>query len=805
MKSGMSMSFRQSILYLLGVSLLVTVIIGGIGSYYTLRNSANISAQYDNTIKPIVYIQKVKTNYWKVYALLLQIALDKDPALMRANYGRVQELRSRNEGLLEQYARDGIRPGDQKLFDDFTDKRRRYLEVLDQALELDLTTTNDRAINAFNRFNNEKLLPVFNTCLDALDELNLHILDAAAVNIARAAASSHRVFVLMVGIIIAAMAVLLLLGRYFSNSIMRLVHRLTDMATAIAAGDFSRRLEGQLMERKDEFGSMARSLELMRENLEGSITELNRTAESLAASNRRLQQASEYKSTFLARMSHEIRTPLNAIVGMVYIARKASDPAVVRGSLDKINTSSVHLLGVINDVLDISKIEAGKFELVDEEFGLEKLLMNVCTVVSVKTDEKEQDLGVSFENALPSRFVGDSLRLAQVLTNLLNNASKFTPAKGRIKLSVSCLERDSLTSVLRFTVTDTGIGLTPEQIGRLFTPFEQAESGTARQFGGTGLGLAICDKIARLMEGGIQVRSEFGKGSSFSLTVKLKNSRSAGRSALDESVDRRACRMLVIDEAPETRDFFSRLFGELGIEAETAGSPAEAMRLLRESTPGKAFSIVFIDWNTAEEEGEAFVRRVKEEFGGRIVVILLSMFKFGEVEERARRAGVNRFLAKPVFPSSVVNLINELLGLPRPESADPEREDAKFGGKRVLLAEDVDINREIVFAYLENTDLVIDVAENGIEAVERYLAAEGNYDLVLMDVHMPLMDGYTATGRIREEERAHGWKRAPIAAMTANVFKADIERCLESGMDDHLAKPMSAESLMKIVRKYLAG
>lgn len=323
----MSMSFRQSILYLLGVSLLVTVIIGGIGSYYTLRNSANISAQYDNTIMPIVQIQKVKTNYWKVYALLLQIALDKDPDLMRDNYDRVLELRSRNEDLLEQYARDGIHPGDRELFDDFTAKRARYLEVLDQALELDLTTTNDRAINAFNRFNNEKLLPVFNACLDALDELNRHILDVAAANNARAAASSHRVFMIMVGIIIAAMAVLLLLGRYFSNSIMRLVHRLTGMATAIAAGDFSRRLEGQLMERKDEFGSMARSLERMRENLESSISELNSTAESLAASNRRLQKASEYKSTFLARMSHEIRTPLNAIIGMVYMpARPPTRP-----------------------------------------------------------------------------------------------------------------------------------------------------------------------------------------------------------------------------------------------------------------------------------------------------------------------------------------------------------------------------------------------------------------------------------------------------------------------------------------------
>ena len=569
-------------------------------------------------------------------------------------------------------------------------------------------------------------------------------------------------------------------------------------ASAIAEKNFDVALKPSLLARSDEFGAMARALEAMRANLIQLINELN-------VSNESAQQANQHKSVFLARMSHEIRTPLNAIIGMTHIAKKAKDHEAVHASLNKISTSSAHLLGIINDILDMSKIEAGKFELVEEEFGLEKLLMNMCTVASAKADEKEQTLLVSLENGLGSRYIGDGLRLSQVLTNILGNACKFTPVKGIIRLSVSSVEKNNLWSRVCFAIADTGIGMTEEQIGRLFSPFEQADGGTSRQFGGTGLGLAICDKIVKLMDGDIRVESEFGKGSTFIVTVKLRNSAQYQPAKLDASIDARRTKIMVVDKLDEVRGFFAKLFHELNVTVAAAENTDAAFRLLRENRENEPFNIVFLDWDTMEEEGPAFVRQVKAEFGSQVIVVLVAASKFSDIEDKAVDAGANRFLAKPIFPSTVVNLVNEVIGVAASKVASAPADTETFTGKRLLLVEDNEINREIACAYLDNTGVTVDVAENGVEAVEKYLTAQGGYDLVLMDVHMPVMDGYTATRRIRAEERNRGWRRSAIVAMTANAFKEDIARCLEAGMDAHLAKPMSLDSMGQILRNYLAA
>ncbi len=792
------MSFRQTILCLIGISLLITITIGGIGSYFMLKNSANVTSQYNNTTKPAFYIGEVKSNFWKAHALMLQMALDKDEDAIKNNYNKVMALYSRNNELLQSYSKtefSGIE--EKKLYAAMVKARDKFHQMNRLALDLDLMTTSESAIDEFNKYNNDVMLPVLNNFMSSLDALNTYVMQESGMTNVMNKKNSDTAFIIIVAIIAAAVFILLAAGSYFASGILRAVRGETEFAAAIAEENFNKRLDPSLLERKDEFGTMARALESMRASLMRLIGDLR-------ASDEAARNASRHKSVFLSRMSHEIRTPLNAIIGMTYIAKKARDREAVNDSLNKITTSSAHLLGLINDVLDMSKIEAGKFELVEEEFGLEKLLMNVCTVASAKTEEKEQNLLVSLEGLLASRYIGDGLRLSQILTNIIGNACKFTPVRGLIRLSVSCAEKNNLWSRLRFTVEDTGIGMTPEQIGRMFSPFEQADGGTARQFGGTGLGLAICDKIVKLMGGDIRVESEFGKGSSFTVTVKLKNSQQYERAALDSSIDVCGTKVMIIDKLPEIREFFARLFGELGISAVAAESTEPAFNLLLENTECAPYTIIFLDWDTAGEDAVDFVKKVKANFGCQVIVVMVSASRFAEIEDRAVEAGINRFLPKPVFPSTVINLVNEVVGAPgrRPEPSPLAGE--TFGGKRVLLVEDNEINREIAFAYMENTGVEVDVAENGAEAVEKYLAAKGGYDLILMDVHMPVMDGYTASRRIRTEEKDRAWDRRSIVAMTANAFKEDIACCFNAGMDDHLAKPMSEDGMRNILRKYLA-
>ena len=777
--------------------MLIAVATGGIGGYFMLRNVGNATYQFENTTKPVLYLEKVRTNFWQAHSLVLQMALDKELHLIYVNHARAVELFSQNDELLRLYAEtDFSGPEESALYADLIEKRKQFHMLNAKALELDLVTTTDEAIAAFNTYNNETLIPALNGFMTALDALSAHVLNVAAETNALNIKRSEAALMAIVGIIVAAVLVLLITGYYFSSGIMRVVETVTGVASSIARGDFDNNLEPDLLARKDEFGVMAKALDAMRANLIRLIGDLN-------ASNEAARKANEYKSVFLARMSHEIRTPLNAIIGMTYIAKKTKDMGTVSDSLNKISTSSAHLLGIINDILDMSKIEAGKFELVEEEFNLERLLMNVCTVASVKADEKELNIQVSLENGLPSRFIGDSLRLSQVLTNILSNACKFTPVKGTIRLTASCPERNSLNSLVRFTIEDTGIGMTEEQIGRLFSPFEQADGGTSRQFGGTGLGLAICDRIVGLMDGTIRVESEFGKGSAFIITVKLKNSKQFDSARLDESIDVRHTRVMIVDASEEGRSFFTNLFGELNVAVSTAGGADEALELLRENKDGLPFTILFLDWDTVADKGVAFVKGVKEAFGEQVIVVLVSTARFAEIEDKGTEAGVNRYLPKPVFPSSVINLVNEVIGAPGAAVSLALPEAGSFAGKRVLLVEDNEINREIAFAYLENTGMIIDVAENGVEAVEHYLAANGKYDLVLMDVHMPVMDGLTASRRIRAEESARGMRAGSIVAMTANAFKEDIERCLEAGMNGHLAKPLNIDEIMRILHKYL--
>ena len=521
---------------------------------------------------------------------------------------------------------------------------------------------------------------------------------------------------------------------------------------------------------------------------------------NLQATLKQANEASKAKSDFLANMSHEMRTPMNAVIGMTAIGKKAKDPEEKDYALNKIGDASSHLLGVINDILDMSKIEANKLELSPTEFNFDRMLQKVVTVVNFRVEEKKQALFVNVDEKIPRFIVGDEQRLAQVITNLLSNAVKFTPESGEIHLETALIGRTDEDCELRISVADSGIGISPEQQERLFQAFEQADSGTNRKYGGTGLGLVISKNIIELMGGRIWIESELGKGAKFIFTIKVSRGERNSGSLLAHSVKWETVRVLAVDDMPETREQFQNIFSQLNIKCDAASDGLEACRMIEERG---GYDVYFIDWLMPNMDGIELTRQIKSRNNGRpSVVIMITAMDWEQIKDEATRAGVDKHLLKPLFTSTIIDCINECFGKDQVPAGDAEYIIGEFKGKRLLLAEDVEINREILISLLEDTGIIIDCAENGREALEMIETSAGKYDIVFMDVQMPIMDGYEATRAIRALPAMQGVK-LPIIAMTANVFKSDIEESFAAGMDEHLRKPIDFERVLKVLRKYL--
>jgi signal transduction histidine kinase/DNA-binding response OmpR family regulator len=523
---------------------------------------------------------------------------------------------------------------------------------------------------------------------------------------------------------------------------------------------------------------------------------------SLAALKEMAEEASRAKGNFLANMSHEMRTPMNAIIGMTAIAKTSKDLERKDYCLQKIGDASTHLLGVINDILDMSKIEANKFELSPERFNFEKMLQKVVNVVNFRVEEKKLRFTVQIDGDIPAELIGDDQRIAQVVANLLSNAVKFTPPEGKIHMKAQFLGEEDGLCTIGVSVSDTGIGISPEQQSRLFASFQQAESGTSRKFGGTGLGLAISKRIVEMMDGGIWVDSEPGKGSTFNFTIKVRRPLSGHPQFLDKSVNWKNIRLLVVDDDRDFRVCFGEMIEGLGLKCDIAEGGEQALAMIERNGP---YDVYFLDWKMPGMDGIELARRINEGSDGKFVVTMISATEWAVIESDARKSGVAKFIPKPIFPSTIVDCINECLGMQdfyAPEDEPPD-EMEQFEGKCLLLAEDVEINREIVLSLLEPTLLEIDCAGNGVEAVRLFAEAPEKYDMIFMDVQMPEMDGYEATSHIRALDVSKA-KEIPIVAMTANVFREDIEKCLAAGMNDHIGKPLDTGDLMSVLRKYLA-
>ena len=510
------------------------------------------------------------------------------------------------------------------------------------------------------------------------------------------------------------------------------------------------------------------------------------------------EHASMAKSEFLFNMSHEIRTPMNAIIGMTTIGKAAGDPAKKDYAFNKIEGASTHLLGVINDILDMSKIEAGKLELFSEEFSFEKMLQRVVNVVNFRIEEKRQRFDVHIDGKIPEMLVGDDQHLSQVITNLLSNAVKFTPEDGVIRLSAQHEGEDGDLVNLCIRVSDSGIGLSAEQQARLFQPFQQAENSTTRKFGGTGLGLAISKRIVEMMDGKIWVESEPNQGATFAFTIWIKRGTAAlCKGAVSEHWAN--IRALAVDDDPDSLKYFKELAVRIEFVCDTAAGGQEALDRIARNGP---YDIYFVDWKMPGMNGLELSRQIKEDKGRSSIVTMISAGDWSALESEARSAGVDAFLPKPLFPSVIADCLSERLGLKQnvEEGAQAERE--SFAGHCILLAEDVEINREIVLTLLEPTGLTIDCAENGAAAVRMFSAAPERYGMIFMDLQMPEMDGYEATRRIRALDVPQAGQII-IVAMTANVFREDIEKCLAAGMNGHVGKPLDLEEVMGKLHQYL--
>jgi signal transduction histidine kinase/DNA-binding response OmpR family regulator len=523
---------------------------------------------------------------------------------------------------------------------------------------------------------------------------------------------------------------------------------------------------------------------------------------NIDAARSKSDKESKHKSAFLANMSHEIRTPMNAIIGMTTIGKSSADTERKNYCFLKIEDASNHLLGLINDILDMSKIEANKFELSPVEFNFEKMLQRVVNVINFRVEEKQQKLMVHIDRAIPNTLVGDDQRIAQVIANLLSNAVKFTPEKGSVTLETQFLgEADGICSI-QIAITDTGIGISAAQQEKLFQSFHQAEISTTRKFGGTGLGLAISKSIVELMGGKIWVQSELGHGATFAFAFQVKRGERKKQSLLTQDVHWGNLRIMVVDDDKDILVYFNEITQGFGLSCDTALSAAEALRLVEQNGN---YHIYFVDWKMPDTDGIQLASELETRTPKDSVVIMISAAEWTTVEGEAKKAGVDKFLSKPLFPSDIADAINEVLGFDGRHKDEEEKDiNGIFAGRHILLAEDVEINREIVQALLEPSQVGIDCAENGAQAVRIFSGAPEKYDLIFMDLHMPEMDGYDATRAIRALDAPRA-QTVPIIAMTANVFREDVEKCLEVGMNSHVGKPLVFGEVINVMLEYLGN
>ena len=530
--------------------------------------------------------------------------------------------------------------------------------------------------------------------------------------------------------------------------------------------------------------------------------------EHLADALKQAQNSNQARTAFFSSMSHDIRTPMNGIIGMTNVALNSLDNMEkVESCLNKITAASGHLLQLINEVLDMSRIESGKISLKEENVHLPSMMANLISFIRPDMDKKRQSFELKSQILEHDTVISDGLHLQKILLNLLSNAMKYTQAGGTISMQITETNVDADTIRLRFVVEDNGIGMTPEFLERVFAPFERAEDSRMSQATGTGLGLAITKSIVDMMEGDIYVESEKDMGSRFTVELPLK----LPKLQMQELPDLAGYSVLIVDDDQDACESISLILQETGIRADWVMNGMEAVeKAWQAHVMEDDYCIVIVDWKMPEMDGVETARRIRARLGSGMPILLLSAYDWENVKEEAIQAGINGFLTKPIFKADILEQMKQYIQGGYQEYEEQQIQETenlegvrKLEGVRILVADDNELNLEIMFEILNSSGAEVDCVHNGKEALDTYLkSSQGYYQIILMDVHMPEMDGLQATKKIRNSGRPDA-SIVPIIAMTADVFKEDIRRCKDAGMDAHIGKPVELDKLYSMVRKFI--
>ena len=552
----------------------------------------------------------------------------------------------------------------------------------------------------------------------------------------------------------------------------------------------------------------AQQIVITRSDITELINQQKQQQDTLQAALLAAEQANSAKSDFLSRMSHEIRTPMNAIIGMSTIAAQSlGDDEQVADCISKIGISSRFLLSLINDILDMSRIESGKMLLKNEKIPFQEFLNGVNAICYTQAETKDIDYENIVDPNVEDFYIGDAMKLQQVLINILSNAVKFTPDQGKVSFSVRQMKKGKNDAVLRFVINDTGCGISEEFMPHLFEAFAQEHSGTTAIYGGTGLGLAICKNLVAMMDGSIQVRSIVGVGSEFTVEVKLGISEESRIRYLKKPhYNFSELKALVVDDDVTVCEYAAITLKEIGVTSEWVDSGKKAVDRVEERWEKKEYyDLVIIDWKMPQMDGIETARRIRRIVGPDVTIIIMTAYDWAAIEHEAKLAGVNLLMSKPMFKSSLISVFEKAFHQKQDDAVTELKENFSFAGKRVLLAEDHPLNVEVATRLLERKGLQVDHAENGLRAMELFTASPpGYYDAILMDIRMPEMDGLQAAYNIRRWRKEDS-KTIPIIAMTANAFDEDIQKSKAAGMNAHLAKPIDPQLLYQTLYDFIYG